>query len=410
MSEASHGEEQAQRLPETGPASYDVALVPCRSYREAEVEEALRQVLAPVGGLDFVTPGMRVAVKVNLVTAMKPDSAATVHPAVVCALVKLLREKGAEVTIGDSPGGVYSAAYLHVVYEVCGMRQAEAAGAGLNNDFSQLEVDYPEAVQARHFPYTAWLAGADAIIDLCKLKTHGMMGMTCAVKNFFGSIPGTRKPEFHYRYPRAADFADVLVDLYEYSKPRLCICDGVIGMEGNGPTQGKPREIGCLLAGRNGHALDLVAAGLIGLSAQDVPTLQAAVRRGLVPADEKVLSVYGDPARFRVKDFETVPSQANVFFRVLGDGIPGKIADFAAGRVLTPFPRLDPDRCVGCGKCAEICPAKAITMHKGKPRIKRSVCIHCFCCQEFCPRGAMGVGRHLLMRLLGRDTGKGAGH
>lgn len=67
---------------------------------------------------------------------------------------------------------------------------------------------------------------------------------------------------------KAEDFANMLVDLYEYSKPRLCICDAVIGMEGNGPTQGKPRKIGCLLAGTNGHMLDAVAAGLIGLGIQ----------------------------------------------------------------------------------------------------------------------------------------------
>ena len=46
------------------------------------------------------------------------------------------------------------------------------------------------------------------------------------------------KPEYHYKYPKAADFADMLVDLCEYCKPRLCICDAVVGMEGNGPTQG----------------------------------------------------------------------------------------------------------------------------------------------------------------------------
>ena len=109
---------------------------------------------------------------------------------------------------------------------------------------------------AKQFPYTAYLAKADAIIDLCKLKTHGMMGLTYAIKYFFGSIPGTVKPEFHYRYPRAEDFANVLVDLYEYSKSRLCICDAVVGMEGNGPTQGTPREIGCLIASRNGHMID----------------------------------------------------------------------------------------------------------------------------------------------------------
>ena len=58
--------------------------------------------------------------------------------------------------------------------------------------------------------------------------------------------------------------------------------------------------------------------------------------------------------------------------------------------------------CVGCKKCANICPAKAITMKRGKPRIDRKACIHCFCCQEFCPKGAMRVGRSAFAKLLER--------
>ena len=382
--------------------SYDVSITECRTYAGQEVEDALRRVLDPIDGLGFVTPGMRVAVKVNLVSAMKPEAAATVHPAVVCALVKLLRERGAEVVIGDSPGGPFNAVHLRRIYDVCGMKKAEAFGALMNEDFSQTDIDYPGAAVARQFPYTAWLSKADAIIDLCKLKTHGMMGLTCAVKNLFGSVPGTQKPEFHYRYPKAEDFADMLVDLFEYSGPRLCICDAVVGMEGNGPTQGSPREIGCLLASGNGHALDLVAAELIGLRAKDVPTLQAAVRRGFIPAGAHELSVSGDPSRFAVPDFNTVPSQSSVFFLVLGSGMLGKAADRIAKRILTPFPKLHAAECVGCGKCAEICPARAISMDSGRPRISRGACIHCFCCQEFCPKGAMKVGRHLLMRVLGK--------
>ena len=382
--------------------TYDVALVPCGSYDEHQVETALRSALEQVDGLSFVQPGMVVAIKVNLVCAMKPDRAATVHPSVVCALVRLLREKGAEVVIGDSPGGVYSAPYVRHIYDVCGMRQAEAYGARLNDDFTQAEAEDPHALQARRFPYTAYLDKADAIIDLCKLKTHGMMGMSNAVKNFFGTIPGTIKPEFHYKYPRSEDFADVLVDLYEHFKPRLCVCDAVVGMEGNGPTQGTPRQIGCLMASRNGHLLDCVAAGLIGLQAEDVPTLRAAARRGLLPADPAEISVCGDPGRFTKRDFRTVPAQSSVFFHVAGDSLFGKAVDLAASRILTPFPKLEPSACIGCGKCAEICPAKAITMKKKKPRIDRGVCIHCFCCQEFCPKGAMQVGRRWLTRMLGR--------
>lgn len=380
----------------------DVSIVPCDSYDDAQVEAALRAALEPIHALDFVRAGMTVGVKVNLVTAMKPETAATVHPAVVCALARLLKERGADVVIGDSPGGVFAAPYLKVVYDVCGMRRAEACGARFNGDFSQEEARFPEAVQARQFPYTAWLGKVDAIVDLCKLKTHGMMGLSCAVKNLFGAIPGTKKPEFHYRYPRAEDFADMLVDLYEYFKPRLCVCDAIVGMEGNGPTQGTPRRIGCLLASQSGHLLDAVAGGLIGLRPQDVPTLRAAQRRGLLPEDVAQIRCFGDPARFAVPDFKTVQAQSSVFFQILGDGIPGKIADFVAARILTPFPKLAVPDCVGCGKCAQVCPARAITMRNKKPKIDRSACIHCFCCQEFCLKGAMRVGRHALMRMLGR--------
>ena len=373
--------------------AYDVALAACEGYEDPAVEAALRQAVDAIDGLSFVKPGLRIVVKVNLVTAMKPDTAATVHPSVVCALVKLLRERGAEVVLGDGPGGIYSAGYLRVVYDVCGMRRAEEFGAKLNDDFSVQEGAYPEAAKAKHFPYTAYLGKADAIIDLCKLKTHGMMGMTCAIKNFFGSIPGAKKPEFHYMFPRPEDFADVLVDLYEYSAPRLCICDAVVGMEGNGPTMGTPRPIGCLIAAKNGHMLDAVAAGLIGLSPEEIPTLQRARKRALLPEELSSIAVYGDAKQFAVPDFKTVPAQSDVFFHVLGDGLPGKVVDFIVGRILTPFPKLAPALCIGCGKCAQACPAKAITMKRGKPQINRSVCIHCFCCQEFCPKGAMKVGR-----------------
>ena len=380
----------------------DVSLSKCTSYEIEEVESALVKVLEPVGGLEFVTPGMVVAVKVNLVAPMKPDTAATVHPSVVCALTKLLRKKGADVIIGDSPGGLYTASYLKVVYDSCGMRQAEEYGAKLNDDFSQSDIEYPDAVKAKQFPYTSWLSKADVIIDLCKLKTHGMMGLSCAVKNFFGTIPGTKKPEFHYMYPKIEDFSNMLVDLFEYSKPCLCICDAVIGMEGNGPTQGTPRPIGCLIASKNGHALDMVAAKMIGLGPKEVPTLNTAVSRNLVPGNVDEINVIGELSKYIIPDYKTVPSQSNVFFMVLGDGIPGKIADFVAGRIITPFPKLDPDMCIGCGKCKSVCPAKAITMKDNKPHINRKVCIHCFCCQEFCPKGAMRVGRHLILRMLGK--------
>ena len=282
------------------------------------------------------------------------------------------------------------------------MHDCEAVGAELNQDFSQSDASFPEAVCAKKFTYTAYLDRADAIIDFCKLKTHGMMGMTNAVKNFFGIIPGTMKPEYHYKYPKAADFADMLVDLCEYCKPRLCICDAVVGMEGNGPTQGSARPIGCLIAAQSAHKLDLAACGLIGLTPGEVPTLTAAIRRGLCPDSAERLKLFGDPAAFTIPDYKTVPSQASVFFRSGGKGPFSRLADSVKFHMFTPLPKLRSKDCVGCKKCANICPAKAITMKRGKPRIDRKACIHCFCCQEFCPKGAMRVGRSAFAKLLER--------
>ena len=380
----------------------DVSIVRGASYDADECRAALEAAIAAVGGLDWVRDGMKIAVKVNLVSAMRPEEAATAHPVLLTELVKLLHSHGASVVLGDSPGGLYTAAHLNHVYDVTGLRACEAAGAQFNQNFAQAQGENPAARQVRHFQYTAWLDDADAIIDFCKLKTHGQMGMTCAVKNFFGTIPGTMKPEYHYKYPKIEDFADMIVDLCEYFKPRLCLCDAVVGMEGNGPTQGTPRAIGAVLAAGSAHALDLAAARILGFEPREVPTLAAAIDRGLCPASADALDISGALDDFVQRDVKKTPAQSDVAFYLSGGGLIAGAVDKMLHRILTPFPQLHAAECIHCGKCAGICPAKAITMTDGLPRIDRRVCIHCFCCQEFCPKGAMRVGRTWIARTLNK--------
>ncbi|MBE6662279.1 MAG: DUF362 domain-containing protein [Ruminococcaceae bacterium] len=380
---------------------YDVSLVRCESYEEPRVRAALIEALDAIDGLAFLEKGMTVAIKTNLVSAMAPESAATTHPTMLGELVKLLFERGAgEVIVGDSPGGLYNAAFVGRVYKVTGMRELEKLGARLNDDFSQKEADYPEGKVLHHFTYTAYLDKADAIIDFCKLKTHGMMGMSGAAKNMFGCIPGVIKPEYHYRFPKHDDFARMIVDLDCFFKIKLCICDAVVGMEGNGPTMGTPRQIGAVLASASPHKLDLAAASLIGLTKADVPTLEAAYERELIPADVSELSVYGDPQAFLVSDFKTIPVHGSLEFKKESSNFFGKIIKVFLSSALRSRPTVKKDECVGCEVCLKICPAKAIVMEKGKPVIDREACIRCFCCQEFCPKGAMKVKRTLISKLL----------
>lgn len=378
----------------------DVAALPCRTYNKEEVKIALSALLDTLGGLDWLENGMCVAIKANLVTFAKPETATTTHPTLICALIELLLERGASrVIVGDSPGGLYNAPFLNKVYSVCGLSAVEECGGELNRNYEQSEAHFEGAKVAHSFTYTAYLDRADAIINFCKLKTHGMMGMSAAAKNMFGVIPGTMKPEYHFRYPNAADFARMIVDIDEYfaDKVKLCIADAIIGMEGNGPTQGTPREIGAILASTSPHKLDMVCAKIIGLEPDSIPTLGAARERDLIPDSIDELTVRGDIDSLIISDYNNVAVRNSLLF-----DSKSKLFGKIARKCLEAKPKVKNKECKGCKKCKEICPAQAITMKDCKPVIDRKKCIKCFCCQEFCPFGAMKVKRPLPARVLNK--------
>ncbi len=385
-----------------------VSIVPCPDYSDAAVTSALDAVLAPLGGLDWVKPEMTVAIKANLVTFMKPEKAATTHPSLLCALTRRLVERGARVIVGDSPGGLYNAAFVGKVYSVCGLRAIEECGGELNHDFGQKDADFPDAHAAKHFTYTSYLDSADAVINFCKLKSHGMMGLSCAVKNMFGVVPGTMKPEYHYLFPDHAVFADMIVDLNEYFRFKvvLNICDAIVGMEGNGPTAGDPRHIGALIASRSPYHLDLVAADIIGMKKDNVPTLEAAYERGLAPATAQEVDIIGDAAALYVEDYKKLLTHSSLEFKNFIGGAAGPLLGTIASKLLRTRPKVKTKECIGCGVCYNICPAKAIVIKNKIAIIDKKSCIRCFCCQEFCPKGAMKVHRTAIARLLVKDSKK----
>ncbi len=376
------------------------ALAACADYEPERVRAALEDVIGRTGGLDWVKPGMRVGVKLNLCAARKPEQAATTHPALAAELTKMLVRRGASVVLGDSPGEPFTAPVINRLYNVCGMEAAEKAGGELNRDFGHHTVSFPEAVTIKSFEYCDWLAGCDAVISFSKLKSHGLMGMTAAVKNLYGCIPGTVKSEYHFRYPDPAAFVNMLVDLNEYVRPRLCLVDAVDIMEGNGPTQGTPRHMGVLLAGTDPYALDRMCAWLLGLREEELPYLTAAKERGLLdPTGEIPEQSAAEP--FRIMDFQRSGAASSWFVSGAEDGVVKKAMKKGLALAMRSRPQLY-EGCTGCGHCARLCPAHAITIKNKKAVIDRKKCVRCFCCQEFCPSGAMRVRRSLAARLLSR--------
>ena len=398
-----------------------VSLVRCNSYKYDYVRKALDESLSLIDGLDFVRPGMKVGIKTNLVTGASPEKAITSHPVVLKRLCELLLERGADVVVGDSPGGLFTPAFVQNAYKGSALTELENIRAEnlpvgakndgrvtLNQNFSVKDTEFKEAVSIKSFSYTGWLDDVDVLINVSKLKTHAMMGMSCAVKNMFGCIPGTTKPEYHMRFPEERAFANVMVDLNEYFKPVLYVVDAIDGMEGNGPTAGEKRHIGAILASKRPYYLDMACAAVIGMGLNDVQTLIVANERGLGPKDISEVEILGsdDLSDVRVADFKRATIHQSITFE--GGGLINTLKSRATRLVYSTRPQVKKAECIGCRKCFETCPAKAITMQyvsggsKGNavPSVNRNKCIKCFCCQEFCPVGAMKVHYNPLGKLL----------
>ena len=375
----------------------DIAVIGCADYEYRRVFEATAQAVGLLGGMGaFIKPGMRVIVKANLLKGNAPEDAVTTHPAVIAAVCRLVKEAGGKAIIADSPGGAARMDTLEEIYRICQMDIAAAeSGAELNKDIGGYSAFYPEGLMLKSMELCRYIQDADAIINVAKLKTHMMMGYTGAVKNLFGVIPGKTKADYHYRINQIDRFADMLVDLQLFVKPVLHIIDAVWGMEGEGPSAGKPRFVGCLLAGSNPFALDTAGITLMGIAPQSIPTVAQAAKRGLCSRLEDC-TLHGDDLQTFVRRDYDVPAVSGQLAHSL---IPKAFRKFFLRR-LRSKPVIIKRACVGCGICVKNCPPKAMVLVAGKPRVDLNACIRCYCCHELCPKKAIRVKNSWMFKLI----------
>lgn len=381
--------------------TYRVSIARCRDYDLDAVRSAVASSLASLGGIGrFIAKGERVIVKPNLLAPRTPEMAVTTHPAVVQAVVEEVMGAGAEAVIGDSPGYHNTGrSYERLLRRTGMMGVVEATGCGwVSFDEATVEAQAPEARSFRRFTVSKAVTDADRVIVLPKLKTHQLTYYTGAVKVLYGYIPGLLKAEYHLHTGTGAaeTFSELLLDLHAALPPTLAVMDAVVGMEGQGPSNGNPREIGLVLASRSCTALDYVACSVVGLDPAAIPTVRRAGERGIGPKDLGEVEILGEALEnVRIAGFEKPRT-------MLAARIPPFLAS-TVGYLVGSRPEIYPGRCISCGRCAEACPPKAIRWVKGEiPSIRYRHCIRCYCCQELCPQGAVEVSYPWIRRMAVR--------
>ncbi len=379
-----------------------VSIEKCKGYEVAQVKNAIKKCLEPLGGLSsFINPGDSVLLKVNLLMKRKPERVTTTHPSMAQAIAELVIEAGGRPMIGDSPGGYnfYNKKVLESIYDVCGMKEAaEKSGAVLNYNTDMLDISNPDGKIIKSIKTIRPVIEADKIINIPKIKTHMMTVYSGAVKNLFGIIPGSYKMDYHLRFDDIKEFSNALVDICEFAKPTLTIMDAIIGMEGMGPTAGDPREIGLVLASPSPYDLDVVASRVIGFEANQVPTIQRCVERGLCTGKVEDIEVIGNKIEdVQVLDYKRSTLKVGLTFY---NGVLPKFITAWINRIIKPRPKFNYDICKKCGVCAKSCPPGAITMKGGKPKVDLSKCIRCFCCHELCNDEAIKIKRPWYVKIF----------
>lgn len=388
-----------------------VALFGCDEYQFDKVFDAVKKSVDALGGIhNFVQKDQLVVLKVNLVIKFAPERAATTHPLVVAAISRLCQQAGARVIIVDSAGGPFNDKYMGTIYKATGMIDAaNQYGFEICDNYNSYSAKYDDAKVAKEFDIMEILQKADVIINVCKLKSHSFTGITNAVKNMFGAIPGLQKVQMHGKYQTLDNFSNMLYDIWGYfgNKLALTISDAVIGMEGDGPTNGNPRKIGAIMASTNPVAMDIVGAQIMNVDPNTMPTISVGIKRGYLQ-NTNDFEIVGDKLDgFVSKDFDKrIPNMYTPF----STNVP-KWFQPILHNLTTQRPSIHKNKCLGCATCARHCPVGAICMETRKDgkkyaKFDYTKCIRCFCCQELCPFGIVKVKTGILYRFLKKKNSK----
>lgn len=359
------------------------------NYDLNEIKKFFMESLDEINFWDKIKNIKKILLKPNLLGPFSPDKAVTTHPVFTEAIIQLLLEREKTIIIGDSSGGTHRIDY---VYEKTGYLdlatkyKIELLNFGKNG--------FIEVVAGkRKFYLDKSYSEIDGIINLPKYKTHSLTKFTGAVKNTFGLIPGLIKTDYHRQEPDPIRFSELITDFYQIVRPKILMnaMDGIIGMEGQGPSNGIPRDFGIVFISESAAALDYTASRIMGFDPYEISTNTQNLKRESISPEKILVDSYWGKFCFKKVKLRSARLQSK-----LAQLTPVFLKE-TLKRLFLFYPFFLPN-CKLCGICVESCPVKALSIEKKDkyPKLSKSKCIKCLCCHEFCPHSAVVLKKSFL--------------
>jgi uncharacterized protein (DUF362 family) len=271
--------------------SYDGALV-----------TTIRDGLAACGISADTMHGKRVLLKPNMVEPVRESPHMTTHPTILLAAAEVFRVWGATVTVGEGPGHLRDTD-LALAESGVGeaLDSAKLPFADLNYQDVAWTANAGRQSKLKGFYFPQAVAEADLIVSLPKMKTHHWVGVTAAMKNLYGTIPGCKygwpKNVLHY-----SGIPETVFDINASLPRTIAIVDAIDCMEGDGPIMGTLKHMGLILIGACPAAVDATVCRLMDIEPSAIPYLKLAAGR-LGPIDDAHITQRGEPWQSLVSPF-----------------------------------------------------------------------------------------------------------
>jgi uncharacterized protein (DUF362 family) len=221
--------------------------------------------------------GKRILLKPNLVETTDGAVHICTHPEVVRGTAEVLLKLGAErVIVGEGSGHCRETIR---VADQTGLVEAlvedKIALIDLNTEDFFTKRNDGGCSKLKKLAFPSIIEKVDWIVSIAKMKTHHWAGVTLSMKNLFGLMPG-----IIYGWPKnvfhCVGIKPSILDINATIRPNLAIIDGIVGMQGDGPIMGSPKNAGVLVMGRNPAAVDATAARIMEIDPLKIPYLLAA--------------------------------------------------------------------------------------------------------------------------------------